>query len=317
MQALIEQENTRAARSRVVGNRIHRVMPTILRNINASRAFLVVGHGVHKATSGDFIVPPGKRVIFLSKPGVSLSEVLISDPKFTRILQDKVRLAKLISNPASLGNSRPAAWRDVRNKIYIPGKSCPDLELNFWDYKIISRPGQPIVQVPGQLQKYMGVWRLPFTGLNRNRTNLHNSKTLGEVVRDGSPGVYIVYACRRVTPDVNWENMNAVYSRVRNVIPNIQTYRNFLAGNPNSAARRRNYISNIRMTLQNIGLLHLIPFRQNASGVGRITNVESRARREAYHKRVGNNNSSSNSGSNSSRTKRRKKNNGVVPMNLG
>jgi hypothetical protein len=285
MQALIQQANANAAASRTVANSRNRVMPNILRSINDNRAFLVVGHGQHTAAAGNFVVPEGKYVIFLSSPGVSLSGKLISDPKFRYNLQDKVRLARLISNPSSLGNNRPELWTNARNKIYIPGKNCPDLHLQFWDYQVISGPGQPLVQVPGQLQQFMGVWRLPFTG---NRTNLHTVKTLSDVVTNGLPGVYLVYACRIVPTDVNWGNTNAVYARVGHLLPNLPTYHAYLANGVNSALKRKNYLNNVRMKLQNIGRLHLIPFPQNAAGVRRVVNVE----RHAHHvfiKRVGNN----------------------------
>ena len=283
MQALIQQANANAAASRTVANSRNRVMPNILRSINDNRAFLVVGHGQHTAAAGNFVVPEGKYVIFLSSPGVSLSEKLISDPKFMHNLQHKESLAKLISNPASLGNNRPALWGNVRNKIYTPGKKCPDLHLQFWDYQVISGPGQPLVQVPGQLQQFMGVWRLPFTG---NRTNLYTVKTLSEVVTNGSPGVYLVYACRVVPTDVNWGNTNAVYARVGHLLPNLQTYHAYLANGENSALKRKNYLTNVRMKLQNIGHLHLIPFPRNAAGVRRVVNVEGQALRTAFSKRV-------------------------------
>ena len=266
---------------------IERTIPRILTRIQNNRSFLVVGHGAH-TRSNYFTVPDGKYIIFFSKPGVSLSESLIANSKFQAMLKNKDDISKFITGNLER-NKVPNFLRQSRTNFnwkktfYGPRTSCPNIHLQMWD------TNPPLnANGTGVLQRYMGVWSLPG---GSNRRYVNEVKTIKEIVEEGPQGVYFVYACRITPGNVNWSNVNQVYTRARNVLPNLQTYSNWVGNimNTNNKANilnrlRNNYLTNIRTNLQNIGRLNLAPVATN-----RARNIQQRENatyRSMFKKRV-------------------------------
>lgn len=272
---LISEQNRRAASGQTRSN-INRVIPNILRNISNDKSYLVVGHGKH--TRDYFTLPSGKYVVFFSNPGVSLSEGLIANSKFQNIIRTPFSLAQFMTGnlnrnkvPNFLRYSRTNFnWKKM---LYTPQSSCPEMHLQMWD------TNPPLAaNGTGIYQKYMGLWRLPDL---TQRYYLNQVKTLSEIVSEGPPGVYFVYACRITPGNLNWSNPTRVYTRARTVLPNLQSYNAFLGNRMNTNNLKNNYIANVRLRLQNIGRLNLVPLlTQN------IKQKEEQTYRMAFKKRM-------------------------------
>jgi len=259
---------------------VERIIPRILNHIQNDHSYLVVGHGSH-TRSDYFTVPDGKYVIFFSNPGVSISERLIANSKFQTMMQNKAAISQFITGnlnrekvPNFLRYSRTNFnWKKT---LYSPRTKCPDIHLQFWDKT------EPVnTNGTGMFQKYMGVWTLPEAN---PRKYLNQVKTIKEVVEEGPPGVYFVYACRITPGNVNWSRVNEVHGRARTVIPNLQTYNNWLGNRMNTNNMKNNYLTGIRMSLQNIGRLNLVPVR--TSRAQNISQHENATYRSKFKKRV-------------------------------
>jgi hypothetical protein len=264
---------------------IERIVPKILDYVAIGHSYLVAGHGAHTRSSDYFTVPDGKYVIFLSNPGVSLSGQLINDPKFQSMLQNKTNLAQFFEGTLNR-NKVPNFLRYSRTNfnwkktLYSPRTRCPNLHLQFWDNT------EPLnANGKGILQPYMGVWTLPEFGIRRY---LNQVKTLRDIVRNGPNGVYLVYSCRITPGNINWSSVREVHQRARTVLPNLQSFTNWLGNRMNTNNMKNNYLTNVRTRLQNVGRLHLAPVR--TARAQNIQQRESETFRSLFTKRKGTNN---------------------------
>jgi len=149
---------------------------------------LVVGHGTliqHYSR-----VPEDTYVIFLSKPGHSLSgHSVVGNPRIFR----HSYLRNAITGATPMSNIRPVRLGMWKQHVYGPGNVYPDMNIEFFDYNPAGfrTTGTPANAV-------FGVHTINTT--NRRNTRFKGSSSnLSNIVKLGGKGIYIVASCRRST----------------------------------------------------------------------------------------------------------------------
>jgi hypothetical protein len=153
----------------------------------------VVGHGelVSSFPNPEPVVPPGKRVVFLSKAGYTLNKRAVTDdPKMQSFLKSPTKMNKLIAGTLTELPKYMEHW-SWKQHTAGPGQTFKDMQI------FTSDPIYENQQLsPSQEQMFLtydsmcGVW------INGHRTRYDQDLRVSEILKFMPPGTLFVCACR-------------------------------------------------------------------------------------------------------------------------
>lgn len=191
--------------------------------------YFVCGHGHLKpkpGTQGMLVLGPNQYVVFMSRPGFSLSERWIESPCLSEPYFYSLLPGFTGAIPRNVPRDHAVFFRTAfKERFYGPGNECPDLSILFHD--------------TGNLDKYMGVWHIPKAPFARtdfyNTYFAHKDTWLSDVLSIGGPGLYVVYSCRSADrPELTLAERQQIRTMFNRALRTIPGRKKKTSVNPNS-----------------------------------------------------------------------------------